>query len=300
MSDDMVSPIPYGAVNRMDLSGANIFIEIDGAGGLRDRGYGVADDLDDALQCDLGRHQGGCETQRIAAGRGSIGPAAPAHDQAAFAGLGHDLGAKAQSGFLLPLSSISSIAASMPMPRSSPTTGRDSSVFRSARNPVAHDLGLLDQALMLPGVVIREPHGAADGTAGIGRGVHEFLIHRRVLDRLVNGFRHHDPAQRQIEGGDALGEGPEIRLDPPMARREPFSGAAKAGDDLVGDQQDAVPVANLAQTREIGGGWGDDAAGADHGFIGKPGIGRGVRQFLHLRRREGREFLASVAGVYVP
>jgi len=52
--------------------------------------------------------------------------------------------------------------------------------------------------------------------------------------------------QRQIPAGHAFGEGDEVRLDPPMAEREPSPGAAEPGDHLVGDQQHIVAIADLA------------------------------------------------------
>ena len=46
---------------------------------------------------------------------------------------------------------------------------------------------------------------------------------------------------------EGLGRGDQVRLDAIMFHGEEFSGAAKAGLDFVGDQQDAMLVAKLAQ-----------------------------------------------------
>ena len=112
--------------------------------------------------------------------------------------------------------------------------------------------------------------------AGIGGRVHEFFVHRRVLDRRVDLLRHQHAAEGQIAGGDALGEGHEVGFHPPMTEGEPFAGAPEAGDDLVGDQQNAVAVADLPQTGEVSGGRDDDAAGTHDGFADDGGDGIGT------------------------
>ena len=51
-----------------------------------------------------------------------------------------------------------------------------------------------------------------------------------------------------------------------MLEPEPAAGTAKAGDDFIGNQQDVVPIANLADTGEVIRRWNDDAAGTLHRF----------------------------------
>ena len=92
-------------------------------------------------------------------------------------------------------------------------------------------------------------------------------------------FRSEHAAQRQIPARHPFGERDEVRLDPPMAERKPFSGAAKAGDHLVGDQQDLVAVADLAQPREIARRRHDDPA-RPHDRLGddrRDGVGPSAR-----------------------
>ena len=111
---------------------------------------------------------------------------------------------------------------------------------------------------------LRRPDRAAHRVAAVGRGVHVALVHRRGEDRVVHALGQDDPAQRQIAAGDALGERDDVGLDVPMAQREPPPGAAKPGDDLVGDQQHLVAVADLAQPREIRFRRDDDPARPHH------------------------------------
>jgi hypothetical protein len=98
---------------------------------------------------------------------------------------------------------------------------------------------------------------------------------------LVHLARDDDAAQRQIGAGHALGERHQVGLDAPMTQGEPAAGAAEAGDHLVGDQQHLVPVADLAQAREIGRRRHDHAAGA-HDRLGDDGGDR-VGPFLQDR-----------------
>ena len=53
---------------------------------------------------------------------------------------------------------------------------------------------------------------------------------------------------------------------PHSAGGEPVAEAAEAGDHLVGDEQDVVPAAELAQRAQIAGRRHDDAAGALDGL----------------------------------
>ncbi len=61
-------------------------------------------------------------------------------------------------------------------------------------------------------------------------------------------------------GGDALGNGDDIRFDVKMLDRPPLAGASHAALDFVGDEQDVVLVAQFAQGGEEPGGRNDVAA----------------------------------------
>ena len=68
--------------------------------------------------------------------------------------------------------------------------------------------------------------------------------HRRVHD-----FRLADDRRQRHAAGDALGHGHEIGLDAGVFDGERLAGAREAGLDFIGDEQDAVFVAQRAQGR---------------------------------------------------
>ena len=49
-----------------------------------------------------------------------------------------------------------------------------------------------------------------------------------------------------------------------MLQREPLPGPPEPGDDFVGGEEHVVPIADLADAREVVIGRDDDAADADH------------------------------------
>ena len=71
----------------------------------------------------------------------------------------------------------------------------------------------------------------------------------RPCGQVIDALAGDHGAQRHA-GGNALGGADDIRLDAKVFDRPPLAGAAHAGLDFVGDQQDAVPVAQFAQGRE--------------------------------------------------
>ena len=89
----------------------------------------------------------------------------------------------------------------------------------------------------------------------VGAGVDEGLVDRFLQDHA---------AERQVPAGDALGEGDHVGDDLPALDAEVVPEAAEAGDDLVGDQQHLVLVADGADALEVAGRRHDDAADALH------------------------------------
>src|SRR5947199_5059049 len=73
-------------------------------------------------------------------------------------------------------------------------------------------------------------------------------------------FADDDPAQGRVARRRALREGDEVRDDTQHAAAEPVAEAPKRADDLVGDQEDAVPVADLAQRAPVAVRWDQRAA----------------------------------------
>ena len=78
----------------------------------------------------------------------------------------------------------------------------------------------------------------------------------RPLGPVHNTLAGNHGAQRH-PGGDALGGADDIRLNAKVFDRPPFARAANTRLDFIGDQQDAIFVAQLAQGREESGRWND-------------------------------------------
>ena len=83
------------------------------------------------------------------------------------------------------------------------------------------------------------------------------------VERLEDLVSDDCRAERHVSAGDALGEGDDVRAHAPVLMREHATGAAKAGDHLVENQQHAVAIADLAYAREIVVGRDQDAAARD-------------------------------------
>ena len=84
-----------------------------------------------------------------------------------------------------------------------------------------------------------------------------------------------------------------------MVNTEPLSGAAEARHHLVGDENDAVAVADIAHPGHIAGRWDHDARGAWHRFQDQRREGRralvGDEAFEVVQRTLG--FLLFVVGI---
>ena len=115
------------------------------------------------------------------------------------------------------------------------------------------------------------------------------------------GARHAD-AERHA-GRDAFGHADDVGLDAGVLDGPPLAGAARAGLHFIGDQQDAVLVADAAQFLHEDGGGDDVAAFAldrldeDGGYLF--GRKRGLEELLfdvaRAAQREGFFFLRAAA-----
>ena len=99
--------------------------------------------------------------------------------------------------------------------------------------------------------------GERDAVQERGRARAERL-HERVADQ--------HPAERRVAGRDSLGEGDDVRLVPVALGAEVVAEPAERADHLVGDQQHAVPVADLPDPLEVAGRRREAAAGVLHGL----------------------------------
>ncbi len=68
------------------------------------------------------------------------------------------------------------------------------------------------------------------------------LAHEPVGDLL----RDHRRGDRHVARGERLSDGHDVRFDGEVLDAEHLAGPAEAVDHLVGDQEDAVPVAELS------------------------------------------------------
>ncbi len=96
------------------------------------------------------------------------------------------------------------------------------------------------------------------------------------LENLGHGFAQEAGADGEIAGGDAFGGGHHVGLDAPVTRAGPIAGAAKAGNDLIRDQEDAVAIADIAHQAHEGGIRHDDAARPLDRFHNEGGDGVGT------------------------
>ena len=164
-------------------------------------------------------------------------------------------------------------------------------VLEVDEEPLALVLGHLRIALALDEAEHRDPDGAPDGMGAVGVGVHPGGV-RRVHD-VRDLVADADAAEREVTRGDRLGELDHVRLHPPVLEAEHPSGAPEPRDHLVGDEEDVVLVADLADAREVVVLRDDHAARPLHGFGDEHGHRVGAfaeNRLLELVR--GRDSLA--------
>ncbi len=87
---------------------------------------------------------------------------------------------------------------------------------------------------------------------------------RPRVERLHQRVADHHAAERRVAGGDALGEGDDVRLVVIPLGAEVVAEPAERAYHLVGDQQHAVPVADLPYPLEVPGRRREAAAGVLH------------------------------------
>ena len=100
------------------------------------------------------------------------------------------------------------------------------------------------------------------------------LVHHRVVDFLAD----RNGAHRDDRVGQALRRRDDVRQHAEPFRRRGITQATEAGDDLIEDQQDAVLVADFAQTLQIALRRHQNARRPGHRFHHDGGDGRRVVQ----------------------
>ncbi len=146
--------------------------------------------------------------------------------------------------------------------------------------PIASEFAAaLEQAFAMADVERGQGGRARHRMARVGVAMGQFdgvvwALHEGVVDVLA----HQRGAHRDGAVGQALGAGDEVRRDAEMGRGEGAVDAAEGADDFVEDQQDAVPVADLAQLLQVAARRHQHAGGTRHRFDDDGGDGRGVMQ----------------------
>ena len=128
--------------------------------------------------------------------------------------------------------------------------------------------------------------------AGVCREGMEHDVDVRLGDRRRNGFGREDAGQRGVTAGHPLARDEDVRRAGPVLVAEGASGAAEAGHDLVGDQQDVVAIADLADSRPVPFGRDEGAAARTHDRLAHE-RGNRVRALGLDGRLEGIEVVAG-------
>ena len=125
----------------------------------------------------------------------------------------------------------------------------------------------------------RDAGGAGGRVAGISIAVEQLdLAFRAVHERIMHLAARKHRAHRDRAVGQALGGRDEIGHDAEIVDREGRAEPAEAGNDLVEDQEDAVPVTNGAQALQIAFRRDQHAGRAGHRLDDDGGDGLGAMQ----------------------
>ena len=122
---------------------------------------------------------------------------------------------------------------------------------------------------------------ARDRVAAVGRAVQEHLL-RAVEHRVDHRVARDHAAERHVARRDAFRERDDVRLQPVARGAEIFAEPAEPADHFVGDEQHAVPVADVAQSGCIAGRRRQAAARVLQRL--DDDRGDGIRPFLHDQR----------------
>ena len=121
---------------------------------------------------------------------------------------------------------------------------------------------VLEDALVLEDLHRGDRGGAGKRVAGVGEPAGVGTVVEGGGDLRGDD----DAAERHVAGVDPLREGDEVGDDAPPVDGEPLAAPAEAGHDLVGDHDDAVLVADLADPGEVAVRGRDHPVGADDGL----------------------------------
>ena len=132
--------------------------------------------------------------------------------------------------------------------------------MRPERALVVEDV--LVEALALEDVEVGQADGRGDRVAAEGVAVQEGVV--ALVERLGEAVGDDAGADRGVARGHALGAGDHVRDVAELVAGEHRAEAAEGADDLVGDEQHVVLVADLAHPLEVAGRRREAAAGVLH------------------------------------
>jgi hypothetical protein len=141
-----------------------------------------------------------------------------------------------------------------------------------AQHLVAHLAHPVHDPLLLEDPDAGHGAGAGQHVPGVG----EAAGVRPVVEGGGDAPGDDHAAQGEVAAVHALGEADQVGRDVPSGLdREPLAAATEAGHDLVGDEHDAVLVAEVAHPGQVAGWRHEDAVGAHHRFQddGRDGLG---------------------------
>ena len=121
---------------------------------------------------------------------------------------------------------------------------------------------VLENALVLHHVDVGHRNRARDRVAGEREPVDEAVL--TLEERLRHAIGGDDGAHRRVGAGDPLRRGDQVGQVVVALGPEPVAEAPPRADDLVGDQQDVVLVADLAHALPVALGRGEAPAGVLH------------------------------------
>ena len=127
---------------------------------------------------------------------------------------------------------------------------------------LAQGAGLVDHSLLVEDVDRRDGGRRGERMAGVGEPARVDAI----VERRGDLVRDDHAAERDVSRVHALGETDEVRRDAPVLDREPLAAAAEPGHHLVGDQHDAVAVAEIPHALQVSGRWHEDPVRAHDRF----------------------------------
>lgn len=129
---------------------------------------------------------------------------------------------------------------------------------------------------------------------GIGTTVRQFTA--LTLEHTGHAVVEHRRGQRDVAGGDALGQGHHIGLETEILRTEPGTGAAEPADHLVGHQQYVVAPADAFDFRPVAAGWDVDPDRAHDRLTdkGRHGVGPQLQDLLFQPARSEQTVVVRV------